>query len=79
MPADDVPGPASTAPGGRDATDVALQDLGDDELVERARRHDVAAFEALIDRHEEKVYRLAMRFVRNETDAAEILQEKKSR
>jgi RNA polymerase sigma-70 factor (ECF subfamily) len=36
---------------------------------------DVAAFETLIDRHEEKIYRLAMRFVRNETDAREILQE----
>jgi RNA polymerase sigma-70 factor, ECF subfamily len=41
----------------------------------RPRPRDVAAFEALIDRHEEKVYRVAMRFVRNETDAREILQE----
>ena len=49
--------------------------LSDDELVTRARGNDVAAFEELIGRHEEKVYRLAMRFTRNETDAAEILQE----
>lgn len=49
--------------------------LTDDELVVRARLRDVAAFEALVDRHEEKIYRVAMRFVRNETDAREILQE----
>src|SRR5689334_18009657 len=52
-----------------------LSSLTDDELVARARAKDVAAFEELIGRHEEKVYRLAMRFTRNETDAAEILQE----
>jgi RNA polymerase sigma-70 factor (ECF subfamily) len=52
-----------------------LSQLSDDELVERARARDVSAFEALVDRHEEKIYRLAMRFVRNETDAREILQE----
>ena len=54
---------------------TALAALSDDELVARARAGDVAAFEELIGRHEEKVYRLAMRFTRNETDAAEILQE----
>jgi len=54
---------------------TSLADLSDEELVGRARAHDVAAFEELIGRHEEKIYRLAMRFVRNETDAAEILQE----
>jgi RNA polymerase sigma-70 factor (ECF subfamily) len=54
---------------------TSLADLSDDQLVSRARAHDVAAFEELIGRHEEKIYRLAMRFVRNETDAAEILQE----
>jgi RNA polymerase sigma-70 factor (ECF subfamily) len=53
----------------------SLAALTDDELVARARARDVAAFEALIDRHEEKIYRVAMRFVRNETDAREILQE----
>ena len=52
-----------------------LSALSDDELVTRARAHDVAAFEELVGRHEEKVYRLAMRFVRNETDAGEIVQE----
>ena len=55
------------------ATSLAV--LSDDELVARARAHDVAAFEELVGRHEEKIYRLAMRFTRNETDAAEVLQE----
>jgi RNA polymerase sigma-70 factor (ECF subfamily) len=54
---------------------TALSALSDDDLVARARANDVAAFEELIGRHEEKVYRIAMRFTRNETDAAEILQE----
>jgi RNA polymerase sigma-70 factor (ECF subfamily) len=57
------------------ASPPPLAALTDDELVERARARDVAAFEALVDRHEEKIYRVAMRFVRNETDAREILQE----
>ncbi len=52
-----------------------LSSLSDEDLVGRARHQDVAAFEELIGRHEERVYRLAMRFVRNETDAREILQE----
>jgi RNA polymerase sigma-70 factor (ECF subfamily) len=52
-----------------------LAALPDDALVARARGGDVAAFEELVGRHEEKIYRLAMRFTRNETDAAEILQE----
>jgi RNA polymerase sigma-70 factor, ECF subfamily len=57
------------------AAPTPLAALSDDELVARARGKDVAAFEELIGRHEEKVYRLAMRFTRNETDAREILQD----
>ena len=47
----------------------------DDALVARARTGDFAAFEALVERYEDKVYRLAFRFVRNETEAREIVQE----
>ncbi len=47
----------------------------DEVLVERARAQDEAAFEELVGRYENKLYRLAMRFVRNETDAQEILQD----
>lgn len=47
----------------------------DEELVARARAKDFAAFEELLDRYEDKVFRLAYRFVRNETEAQEILQD----
>jgi RNA polymerase sigma-70 factor (ECF subfamily) len=47
----------------------------DEELVARARAKDFEAFEELLDRYENKVFRLAYRFVRNDTDAQEILQD----
>jgi RNA polymerase sigma-70 factor (ECF subfamily) len=47
----------------------------DEELVTRARAKDFAAFEQLVGRYEDKVYRLAFRFVRNETEAKEIVQD----
>jgi RNA polymerase sigma-70 factor (ECF subfamily) len=47
----------------------------DEELVTRARAKDFGAFEQLVDRYEDKVYRLAFRFVRNETEAKEIVQD----
>ena len=53
----------------------ATSDVSDEALVERARGKDEAAFEELVGRYEDKLYRLAMRFVRNETDAQEILQD----
>jgi RNA polymerase sigma-70 factor, ECF subfamily len=47
----------------------------DEALVARARAKDFGAFEELLGRYEDKVFRLAFRIVRNETDAKEILQE----
>jgi len=47
----------------------------DEDLVARARTKDFAAFEALVDRYEDKIFRLAFRFVRNETEAKEIVQD----
>jgi RNA polymerase sigma-70 factor (ECF subfamily) len=61
--------PSSSTPSG------AAAQLSDEVLVGRARGKDEAAFEELVNRYEDKLYRLAMRFVRNETDAQEILQE----
>lgn len=57
------------------ATPSLLASLADEALVARAQGKDVAAFEELLGRYEEKLYRLAMRFVRNESDAQEILQD----
>lgn len=47
----------------------------DEDLVARARTNDYAAFEELVDRYEDKIFRLAFRFVRNETEAKEIVQD----
>ncbi len=57
------------------ASPGAAGQLTDEALVARARAKDEAAFEELVGRYENKLYRLAMRFVRNETDAQEILQD----
>ena len=43
-------------------------------LLGRARRQDVRAFEELVKRTEGTLYRLAMRYVGNESDAREVLQ-----
>jgi RNA polymerase sigma-70 factor, ECF subfamily len=54
---------------------TSLSEASDEVLVVRARAKDEAAFEELVSRYDDKLYRLAMRFVRNETDAQEILQD----
>ena len=48
---------------------------GDAELVERIKRGDEAAFGALLERHQEKVYRLAWKFTRHAQDAEEVTQD----
>ena len=63
--------PDSPAPSSAGAAPAAT----DGELIARARAKDFAAFEELLDRYEDKIFRLAYRFVRNETDAKEILQD----
>jgi RNA polymerase sigma-70 factor (ECF subfamily) len=47
----------------------------DDALIVRAKAGDFEAFEELVGRYQDKVYRLAFRFVRNETEAKEIVQD----
>jgi RNA polymerase sigma-70 factor, ECF subfamily len=64
---ENAPTPQTEVPG--------LGGLSDDALVERAKQKDFAAFETLIERYQDKVYRLAFRFMRNETEAKEIVQE----
>jgi RNA polymerase sigma-70 factor (ECF subfamily) len=56
-------------------SDAAPPADSDEELVARARAKDFAAFEKLLDRYEDRIFRLAYRFVRNETDAKEVLQD----
>lgn len=54
-------------------TDTTVQD--DRTLLSRAQGGDMSAFEALVGRHEDKVYGLALRMTRSEADAAEITQD----
>jgi RNA polymerase sigma-70 factor (ECF subfamily) len=64
-PADGPAGGGSPSAGAR----------SDDDLVTLARQKDFAAFEELLERYEDKVFRLAFRFMRNESEAKEILQD----
>ena len=55
-------------------TDTTVQD-DDRTLLTRAQGGEMSAFEALVARHEDKVYGLALRMTRSEADAAEITQD----
>jgi RNA polymerase sigma-70 factor, ECF subfamily len=47
----------------------------DTELLGRAQAGEMAAFEALVERHRDNIYGLALRMTRSEADAAEIVQD----
>jgi RNA polymerase sigma-70 factor (ECF subfamily) len=55
---------------------VATTELapGDDELVERFRGGDAAAFDLLVRRHQRALYFLARRYVGNDADAQDVAQ-----
>jgi len=50
-------------------------ELSDHFLIEKIRAGDFGFFEALVNRYEGKVYRLALRMLRNQQDAEDALQE----
>jgi RNA polymerase sigma-70 factor (ECF subfamily) len=52
-----------------------LFDLSDPILLEKIKTGDYQAFEALVTRYESKVYRLAIRMLRNPQDAEDALQD----
>lgn len=52
-----------------------VQAPSDDQLVALAKQGDFDAFEQLVTRHQDRVYRLVLRFVRNEHEAQEVVQE----
>lgn len=50
-------------------------DLSDQILVDKVKNGEYQAFESLVTRYESKVYRLAIRMLRNPQDAEDALQE----
>lgn len=56
-------------------SDPSFAGTSDNELVQRAKAGDLAAFEMLADRHEQRVYSLAMRMLRQEQDAEDVTQQ----
>jgi RNA polymerase sigma-70 factor (ECF subfamily) len=52
-----------------------LLNISDQALIEKIRAGDFQAFESLVTRYESKVYRLAIRMLRNAQDAEDALQE----
>lgn len=48
---------------------------GDEELVREAQQGDTRAFDELVVRYQDKVYRLSFKILRHEDDAAEALQD----
>ncbi|MCM8758567.1 MAG: sigma-70 family RNA polymerase sigma factor [Candidatus Omnitrophica bacterium] len=53
----------------------ALALLKENELIERAKKHDHAAFEELVKRNQAKIYNLGLKLLGNKEDAADLLQE----
>jgi len=62
----DAAGPSAPATDGARATDA--------ELVERSRGGDRQAFSALVERHQKPLYYLALRYLKNDADAADVTQ-----
>ena len=54
---------------------VPVAAIADEELAARAATGDAGAFEALVGRHEARVYRLAHRLTGSDADAQDVLQE----
>jgi len=52
-----------------------ITESSDAELVQRAKAGDLGAFEALANRHEQRVYSLALRMLRQEQDAEDVTQQ----
>ncbi len=54
---------------------IEYRTLADEELVRTAQGGDTRAFDVLVERYQEKVYRLSYKILRHEDDAAEALQD----
>jgi len=56
-------------------TAAQVRELDDADLVKRAQGGDTRAFDELVRRYRDKVYRLSYKILRHEEDAAEALQD----
>ena len=56
-------------------TNQTTPEVGDPELVARAKAGKLDAFEALANRYEQRVYSLALRMLRQEQDAEDVTQQ----
>jgi RNA polymerase sigma-70 factor, ECF subfamily len=56
--------------------DAGLSDdgLSDDVLVERFRSGDKASFDLLVERHQQPIFYLSLRYLKNEADAQDVAQ-----
>jgi RNA polymerase sigma-70 factor (ECF subfamily) len=52
-----------------------MEERSDAGLLEAARRGDAKSLEALLERHQEQVYRFGMKMCRDEEDARDVLQD----
>src|SRR5437867_12201938 len=67
------PGPPSTPPEGD--VSPALKDLDETALIERCRAGDLAAFEPLVEKYRQRVWRLAFNVLRDSEEAWDVAQD----
>lgn len=60
---------------GVDDGPLSVDPVEDSELLQRAQAGDMPAFEALVTRHQRRVFAMTSRMLRSDDDAAEVVQE----
>lgn len=71
----EVTGKRLDAPHGTDDGAAGVATDEDSELLVRAQQGEMAAFEQLVERHQQRVFAMTSRMLRSDDDAAEVVQE----
>jgi len=71
----EVTGKRLDAPHGTDNGAPGVATDEDSELLVRAQQGEMAAFEQLVERHQQRVFAMTARMLRSDDDAAEVVQE----
>ncbi len=71
----EVTGKRLDAPRGTDNGAAGVATDEDSELLVRAQQGEMAAFEQLVERHQQRVFAMTARMLRSDDDAAEVVQE----